>query len=170
MEVVAMMKEHNLGNYPVAMSFPVMVFWTGLFGGLFWGLIGCLASYLSFTEIRPNVILEPWTLGNWKYEWLGTLISIILIGICSVVAAFIYYAVLRKFTGFWFGMGYGILLFLVVFFVLNPLFPGMKPIFDLNRDTLITSVCIYIVYGIFIGYSINYEYQNTNEQENEEAT
>ncbi|MBT2698287.1 hypothetical protein J7E79_12790 [Bacillus sp. ISL-40] len=162
--------EKKLGNYPKPMSFSVMVFWTGLFGGLFWGLIGCIASYLSFTEIRPNVILEPWALGHWKYEWLGTVISIILIGICSVVAAFIYYAVLRKFTGFWFGLGYGIVLFLVVFFILNPLFPGIKPFFDLKRDTIITSICIYIVYGIFIGYSINYEYQNNNEQVKEESS
>ncbi|MEY2192437.1 YqhR family membrane protein [Neobacillus sp. BF23-41] len=162
--------EKKLGNYPKPMSFSVMVFWTGLFGGLFWGLIGFIASYLSFTEIRPNVILEPWALGHWKYEWLGTVISIILIGICSVVAAFIYYAVLRKFTGFWFGLGYGIILFLVVFFILNPLFPSIKPFFDLKRDTIITSICIYIVYGIFIGYSINYEYQNNNEQVKEESS
>lgn len=162
--------EKKLGNYPKPMSFSVMVFWTGLFGGLFWGLMGFIASYLSFTEIRPNVILEPWALGHWKYEWLGTVISIILIGICSVVAAFIYYAVLRKFTGFWFGLGYGIILFLVVFFILNPLFPGIEPFFDLKRDTIITSICIYIVYGIFIGYSINYEYQNNNEQVKEESS
>jgi hypothetical protein len=164
-----MANEQKPGNYPKPMSFPVMVFWTGLFGGLFWGTIGWIASYLSFTEIRPNAILEPWALGNWKHEWLGTVISIILIGICSVIAAFLYYASLRKFKGFWFGLGYGLILFAVVFFILNPLFPGIKPLFDLNRDTIITSICIYIVYGIFIGYSINYEYQNNKVQEKEES-
>ncbi|MDR6998710.1 YqhR family membrane protein [Neobacillus niacini] len=148
-------------TYPKPMSFPVMVFWTGLIGGLFWSTIGWLAYYFSFTEIRPNVILEPWAFGSWKYGWIGTLISIILLGVISVVAAFIYYAALRKFTGFWVGLGYGIVLFLLVFFVLNPLFPSIDPLVDLNRDTLISSVCLYIVYGIFIGYSINYEYQNT---------
>jgi uncharacterized membrane protein YagU involved in acid resistance len=158
------------GNHPKPMSFPVMVMWTGLFGGLFWGTIGFLANYLSFTEIRPNVILEPWTLGNWKHEWLGTIISIILIGICSVVAAFVYYALLKKFKGFWFGLAYGLALFAVVFFILNPLFPGIKPFFDLNRDTIITSICIYIVYGIFIGYSINYEYENIKGSEIEQST
>ncbi|MEH7305622.1 YqhR family membrane protein [Neobacillus drentensis] len=30
-------------------------------------------------------------------------------------------------------------------------------------------MCIYIVYGIFIGYSINYEYQNNVQQEKEES-
>ena len=165
-----MANDNKSGNYPAPMSFPVMVFWTGLFGGLFWGTIGWIASYLNFTEIRPNVILEPWALGQWKHEWLGTLISIILISICSVVAAFIYYAALKKFKGFWFGMGYGLVLFAVVFFLLNPLFPGIKPFLDLNRDTIITSICIYIVYGIFIGYSINYEYQNNKVQDKEAST
>jgi hypothetical protein len=154
-------------DYPKPMSFPVMVFWTGLCGGIFWGTIGYLAYIFSFTEIRPNVILEPWTLGYWKNEGLGTVISIVLLGIFSIIAAFIYYAVLKRFRGYWFGIGYGIVLFLLVFLVLNPLFPGIKPLFDLSRDTIITSICLYIVYGIFIGYSINYEYQLNNSQEKE---
>lgn len=158
------------GNYPGPMSFPVMVFWTGLFGGIFWGTIGFIASYLSFTEIRPNVILEPWALGQWKNSWLGTVISIILIGLLSIGVAFVYYALLKKFNSIWFGLGYGLVLFLLVFFVLNPLFPGIKPFFDLSRDTIITSICLYIVYGIFIGYSINYEYQNNKGQKKEAAS
>jgi uncharacterized membrane protein YagU involved in acid resistance len=165
-----MANEQKETNYPRPMSFSVMVFWIGLFGGVFWGFIGYLAYIFNFTEIRPNVILEPWALGYWKNEWLGTMISIILIGIFSIVAAFIYYAFLKRFKGMWFGFGYGIVLFLLVFFVLNPLFPGMKSFFDLSRDTIITSICLYIVYGIFIGYSINYEYQINNAQEKEAAT
>ncbi|MDN3016539.1 YqhR family membrane protein [Paenibacillus sp. BSR1-1] len=157
-------------DYPKPMSFPVMVFWTGLFGGVFWGFIGYLANYLSFTEIHPNVILGPWAFGDWKTQWQGTVISLLLLGIISVVAAFIYYFVLRKLKGFWFGIIYGLILYFLVFFVLNPLFPGIKPFFDLSRDTIITSICIYIVYGIFIGYSINYEYQNNIAQENEASS
>ncbi|OIK11750.1 hypothetical protein BIV60_17680 [Bacillus sp. MUM 116] len=156
-----MANDHKAKTYPKPMPIRALVFWTGLFGGLFWSAIGWLGYYFNFTEIRPNVILEPWALGNWKYGWVGTLISIIIFGVISVVAAFIYYAALRKFTGFWVGFGYGIVLFLLVFVVLNPLFPSIDPIVDLSRDTLITSICLYIVYGIFIGYSINYEYQNT---------
>ncbi|MEH7107256.1 YqhR family membrane protein [Bacillus sp. JJ1764] len=156
--------------YPKAMSFPAMVFWTGLFGGIFWGTIGSIAYYFNMTQIRPSVILEEWVMGNWKYGWIGTVVSIVIFGILSIGAAFFYYALLRKFPGMWFGIGYGILLFLIVFFVLNPLFPGIKPIGDLNRDTIISSICLYTLYGIFIGYSINYEYQNRIVQENEAAS
>lgn len=135
------------------------VFWTGLFGGILWSVIGYLGYLLNFTEIPPNIVLEPWTLGNWKKGWLGTLISIIVISAFSVGAAYVYYAILRKMKGIWSGFAYGIVLFLLVFFVFNPLFPGMAPVVNLNRDTIITSICLYAIYGIFIGYSISYEYQ-----------
>jgi hypothetical protein len=170
MEVVTMANEQKKINYPKPMSFLALVFWTGLFGGVFWGTIGYLAYIFSFTEIRPNVILEPWALGYWRNDWLGTVISLILIGMFSVVAAFVYYAALKSLKGIWVGLGYGLILFLLVFFVLNPLFPGIKPFLDLSRDTIITSICLYMLYGMFIGYSINYEYQNNNAQGKEATT
>ncbi|MDF2856207.1 MAG: hypothetical protein K0Q87_2058 [Neobacillus sp.] len=165
-----MAQEIKKKDYPKPMSFVTMVFWTGLFGGLFWGLIGLMAYYFNFTEIRLNIILEPWALGHWKNEWLGTVISLIILGFFSVGAAFAYYLALRKIKGIWMGMGYGIILFLLVFFVLNPLFPSMKPFFDLKLDTIITSVCLYLIYGVFIGYSINYEFQNNKMEANETAS
>jgi Zn-dependent protease with chaperone function len=169
LEVVLMANEQKM-EYPKPMSLPVMVFWTGLFGGVFWGTIGFFAAYLNFTEIHPNVIIEPWALGNWKHRWQGTILSIILLGILSVAVAFIYYLLLKRFKGWWMGVVYGIVLFLIVFLVLNPLFPGINPFPDLGRDTVITSICIYIGYGIFIGYSISYEYQTKTMQKKDPAT
>ncbi len=152
------------------MSFPAMVFWTGLFGGVFWGVIGYVAYFFNFTEISPQVIIEPWTLGEWKNGWLGKVISIFIIGAISVGAAFVYYLTLRKLKGMWFGLGYGIALFLVVFLILNPIFPGIKPFFELSRDTIITSICLYMLYGIFIGYSINYEFELNKVQVKEASS
>lgn len=157
-------------EYPKPMSLPVMVFWTGLFGGVFWGAIGFFAAYFNFTEIRPNVIFESWALGNWKHKWQGTVLSIILLGILSVAAAFIYYFLLKRFKGWWMGGIFGIVLFLIVFLLLNPLFPGIKPFPNLSRDTIISSICLYFLYGIFIGYSISYEYQIKTKQKKETAT
>jgi hypothetical protein len=165
-----MAKRPEKSNYPKPMSFVTVVFWTGLFGGLFWGTIGFFAYYFNFTEIRPNIILGPWALGDWKNEWLGTVISIILLGILSVGAAFVYSIALKKFNGIWSGLGYGIALFIIVYLVLNPIFSEMKPFLDLSRDTVITSICLYLVYGLFIGYSINYEYEINQMEENETAS
>ena len=157
-------------NYPKPMSSTALVFWTGLFGGIFWGTIGYICSIFGLTEIRPNAILEPGALGDWKNEWLGTLISIVFMGVFSIVAAFVYYGVLKKWNGVWVGLIFGLVIFFLIFFILNPLFPSIKPLFDLSRDTIITSVCLYLMYGLFIGYSISYEYEITKAKDKEAAS
>jgi hypothetical protein len=168
--VMANLKNEKKKNYPKPMSIITHVFWTGLFGGIFWSLIGYLAYLLSFTDIHPHVILEPWALGDWKKDTLGTIISIIFFGILSIGAAFLYFSALKKLNGVWPGMIFGIVIFFVVFLILNPLFPSMGPFKDLSRDTIITSFCLYLLYGLFIGYSISYEYQNQRISESESQT
>lgn len=154
-------------KYPHPMPILIMVFWTGLVGGLLWALFGYLAYTFKFTEIPPYVILEPLALGSLKHQWSGTIMTFILYGVFSLIAAFFYYAVLKGFSSIWIGLGYGFVLFLLIFLVLNPLMPGMKSFVNLQRDTIITSICIYILYGMFIGYSISYEYQLKKIQKEE---
>lgn len=149
--------EQNQKEKP--MSFLTMVVLTGLIGGILWSSVGYLAYVFNFTEVRPNVVLEPWALGDWKKGWLGTVISILFIGGVSIIAALVYYVTLRKIKSIFAGAGFGIALFLLVFFVLNPIFPGIEPFTELKRNTIITSVCLYILFGVFVGYSISYEYQ-----------
>lgn len=144
-------------SHPQTMSFTTLVLLTGFIGGIFWSSLGYLAYIINLTDIHPNVILEPWTIGAWKEGWLGTIISIILIGIISIVAAFIYYSLLRKFPSIFVGVLYGVILFLVVFGLLNPMFPGISPLKEISKNTIITTVCLYILYGVFVGYTISYE-------------
>lgn len=152
--------EQNKHEKP--MSFITMVVITGLFGGILWSSIALLAYVFNFTDVRPNLILEPWALGDWKKGWIGTLFSIVVIGVLSIGASLIYYALLRRFNNLWVGLLYGAGLFLLVFYVLNPIFPGIDSFWKLSRNTLITTGCIYILYGVFIGYSISYEEAERN--------
>lgn len=147
--------EQNQREKP--MSFISMVIITGLVGGVFWSSLALLAYAINLTDIRPNIILEPWAIGDWKKGWIGTVFSILAIGILSIGASLIYYALLRKLKSMWIGIAYGILLFVLVFYVLNPIFPGIKPFWDLSRNTLVTSACFYILFGVFVGYSISFE-------------
>lgn len=152
-------------------SFLSMVIMTGFFGGILWSTIGYVAYIFNFTEIHPNVVLEPWAIGTWKKGWLGTVISILFIGGVSILAALIYYAAFRKLRGSLPGMIYGALLFLLVFIVLNPIFPGIKPLWSLDKNTITTSLCIYILFGTFVGYSISYEQEeldNTGHRDKSE--
>lgn len=159
-------KENNeLKEKP--MSFMTLVVLTGLVGGILFSGLAYLAYVINLTNIPPRVILEPWALGEWKKGWLGTVISIILFGGISILVALIYYALLRRFKSMWVGIAYGLVLFLLVFFVLHPLFPGIKPFNKLDANTIVTSLCFYALYGLFVGYTISYEeYSGQQEERN----
>ncbi|WP_059171105.1 YqhR family membrane protein [Bacillus sp. FJAT-27445] len=141
-------------------GFAKLVLLTGLWGGLFWSFIGQVGYYFHFTKISPRAVLGPWALGSWKNGWLGTLVAIVLIALISIGTAFIYSALLKKTGGILSGIGYGIVLFLLVFLLLNPMFPGISPFGRLDQNTMYTSICLFILYGVFIGYSISYDYKN----------
>ncbi|WP_233569482.1 YqhR family membrane protein [Falsibacillus albus] len=157
------------------MSFLMLTVITGFCGGVLWSGLGYLAYVFHFTAINPNVILEPWAIGEWKYSWLGIVISILAIGVFSIVAALIYYGMLRRMKNLWAGIVYGIALFLLVFIVLNPIFPSIKPFMQLDFDTIITTVCLYGLFGLFVGYSISYEenelrhYNEKKEQSSQDS-
>ncbi|MDQ0213840.1 uncharacterized BrkB/YihY/UPF0761 family membrane protein [Oikeobacillus pervagus] len=147
--------EQNQSEEP--MSFIMMTVVTGFVGGVIWSLVAYFFYMFQFTKIEPNIILEPFTVGHWRNTWIGIILSIIVYGIVSIGAALLYYALLRKVKSWWAGALYGILLFLIVFFILNPMFPSMKSWKDTDFNTIMTCVCVYILYGVFIGYSISFE-------------
>lgn len=160
MEVFSLTEEkakYEQNQHEKPLSFMAMVIITGFVGGILWSGLAFFAYFFNFTEIHPRVILEPWAIGAWKKQWLGTVISIVLIGAISIVVAIVYYIALRKFKSILIGMGFGLALLVLVLFVLNPIFPGIPPFREIDRNTLITTACFYILYGTFIGYSISYE-------------
>lgn len=139
-------------------SFNATVVSIGFFGGLIWGIVGYLAFFFNFIRVGPALVLMPWALGDWKNGFIGHMIGIIVISILSIAVAFIYRYILARFNGIWPGFVYGLLLWLVVFYILNPIFPSLKPLANLDLNTIVTGICLYILYGVFIGYSISYEY------------
>jgi hypothetical protein len=130
---------------------------TGLFGGIFWSLLGYLCYLFSFSKIPPNVVLDPWAIGDWKDGTLGQFMAIFILGLLSILVAFGYFASLRKYNKLWIGLLFGLVLWGVVFFVLNPIFPSMGPVKDFDLNTLVTTLCLFVLYGVFVGYSIAFE-------------
>ncbi|MCC3358686.1 YqhR family membrane protein [Bacillus sp. REN16] len=141
----------------------------GLFGGIFWSLLSYFTYVFHFTELSPNLVLKPWILGDWKNRVLGQFIGVVVIGIISIGVALLYYAFLKKFQSIWVGAGFGIVLWLIVFYVFNPIFPDIKTVAELKRDTVITTICFYILYGVFIGYSISFEHNEMRDERQAEA-
>ncbi len=154
MDEVVIMEEKNYYAVPLI----TMAVVTGFIAGVFGSLLGYTVYYLNFTEITPGVILAPWN-GGWKDGWAGILLAALLYGLVSILAALLYYGTLRKRKSFWWGAAYGVILFLFVFLVLYPLFPGTKSLLKYDINSILTGLCAYVLYGVFIGYSISYEYE-----------
>ncbi|WP_102345627.1 YqhR family membrane protein [Bacillus sp. Marseille-P3661] len=147
--------EQNKKDQPMSHMQKVIV--TGFFGGVFWSLIGYIAHYFNFTELGPALILQPWAIGDWKNDFMGHFIGILVIGIISIGAALLYNAFLSKFQKLWPGILFGVALWIIVFYLLNPIFPDLEEVQDFKRNTIITTICLYILYGVFVGYSISYD-------------
>lgn len=134
----------------------------GFFGGIFWSTVSLVLSFFDFTQIGPKFVLERVPLGKWANNYIEVLLSILSIGIVSIVVAFVFYFIGRKFTGVLPGVFYGLLLWVIVFLLLGKIAFDLKPIKEYSTDTMVTSICLFILYGTFISYSVSFA---TQEQE-----
>lgn len=150
-------KKLEQDNQEEGMSTAAKVAVTGLFGGVFWSFLGYLCYLFNFSEVPPNIIFDPIAVGDWKEGVLSQYIAIFILGLVSILAAFAYYATLKKFDKLWIGILFGAILWGIVFVVLNPVFSNIEPLRKLDLNTFVTTVCLYILYGAFIGYSISFE-------------
>ncbi|MBW8348087.1 hypothetical protein K0H71_01355 [Bacillus sp. IITD106] len=131
---------------------------TGFVAGVFGTLFGFFVHYFNFTEISPKVILTPFS-GKWTASWLGFVITVVLYGLISIVVALLYYMALRKQKSLVWGALYGLLIFIIIFLVLYPIIPDVKWLFHYKFNTIATEFCFFLIYGLFIGYSISYEFE-----------
>lgn len=130
----------------------------GFFGGLLWGGIFQICNYFNFTEIGPTFLVRTWVKADFVKGWMGVALSLLCLCVISLIFAYIYSFIFRKLTSYWIGIGYGIVIWAIAFLVLRPLFPYMKTVGELSADTIVTTLCIFILYGLFVGYSISFEY------------
>jgi len=158
-------KKSNQNQQAKSLSLTATTAITGFIGGLFWGAIALFAHFFKFSEISPNTVLEMWAVGDWRTGWIGVVVSLLILGILGIGAAFLYYFTLKNMLNIWSGLLYGAILFVLVFFVLNPLFPSLNHISELKFNTIVTMICIYLLFGLFVGYSISYEYNAHKEGE-----
>lgn len=154
--------EQNKREEP--MSYNAKVATIGFVGGLFWSFIGYFSFYFNFIKFGPALALMPWALGDWKKTYIGQFVGIFVIALLSILVAFLYKIIFQKYFNVWIPILFGLLLWAVVFLLLNPIFPGLKSIQNLDINSIITSICLYILYGLFIGYSISYEYAEMTQK------
>ncbi|GGE46617.1 hypothetical protein GCM10011391_26790 [Pullulanibacillus camelliae] len=137
----------------------------GFVGGALWGLLGFLFYELNFCRYGPALILAPFPSYDWKESVGKQFLGLLMICIVSILLAFAYKFTLGRMKNMWISIGFGLALWVIVFYVLQPWIPHLKPVTELGKNTITTTLCLYILYGLFVGYSISFDL-TSSESEN----
>ncbi|RCW65395.1 YqhR family membrane protein [Saliterribacillus persicus] len=158
-----MSNKKNKSNYNPALRSLV----TGFFGGLFWSSISYFGHLFHFTSVSPSTfILRLWYDYAWIEKWKGEILSILIISLLSSLVGLFYFFLLKKFIGVLVPLVFGCILWAVIFSSFSYLFPTLIHWSSLSSDTIVSTICLFLLYGLFIGYSINYDYAIHQEQSN----
>lgn len=132
----------------------------GLASGIIWGTIALAAYYLQFTDIGPSIYAKPLLNPDYVLKWKGHLIGLLFYIFFSIIVSLIYAFSLSRFNSPWIGIFYGAALWGLVFILLNPLLDLTKNFTELGVNTITVMLCLYILAGLFIGYSLSIEFNN----------
>jgi len=137
----------------------------GIFAGLIWGAVRAGAAYFKFTKIPASFMAKPFVAASYVQSsvgfWMGWLTFILF----SIIAALLYAALFRKVRGYWAGLVYGTAWWALIVLLVGPATGMMKWIYRYDWNTIITDFCLYIVWGLFIGYSISFEFTDERDRE-----
>ncbi|GGH79586.1 H+/Cl- antiporter ClcA [Pullulanibacillus pueri] len=136
----------------------------GIFGGGIWSLLGFVFYTLNFSKFGPALILAPFPAYHWKESVGKQFLGILLICIVSIFIAFAYKLTLSRIKNLWISVGFGLVLWVIVFYILQPWISGLDPVTELGKNTISTTLCLYALYGLFVGYSISFDI-NSHEDE-----
>ncbi|MFG6121331.1 YqhR family membrane protein [Thalassobacillus sp. B23F22_16] len=161
--------EQNQQEKPISIMNKSLL--TGFVGGMLWSIFGALSYYFNFTEVSPAsfLIRSFWQTG-WTSSFLGEVLGIIGVSLISIAGALVYYLALKKTNGIMPGVLYGGAVWGIVFYLLNPIFAAVPALPDMTSDTIVTTICLFVLYGTFIGYSISYEYHDLNQPADGDAS
>lgn len=149
-------KQGKESNARFPLSYALII---GLFGGIIWGVIAQIASYFHFMSIDINAVVKYVNVTKIHSGFPKVLAGLIFHTAVSVVLAMIYYFLLKKSKTIWGGILFGAAIWIFLFVIIHPLLASIPSWRALNSDTLSTTLCLLLLYGLFIGYSISYGYE-----------
>ncbi|GIP51982.1 MULTISPECIES: YqhR family membrane protein [Paenibacillus] len=137
----------------------------GIFAGLIWGAVQGLFYYLKFTTVLPGYLVEPFFKHQFLQTQRGYYVGWLFFVLFSVIATLIYTLAFRKLKGPLPGMIYGIVWWAVIFLLLGPMLKMTSPIRELSFNTVFSEFCLFLLWGLFIGYTAAEEYTNERARE-----
>lgn len=137
----------------------------GFFAGLIWGCMRWVIFTFSFTNVLPGFLAVPLFGYAFMFSWWGHLVGVGVFTLFSIVAAFLYKWLLGRLRGPWPGAIYGVAWYALIILLVAPLTGMAKPLNQIGWDTLITELCFFVVWGLFIGYTIAFEFTDEVKRE-----
>jgi hypothetical protein len=137
----------------------------GFFAGLIWGTLRWFLYTLHFTKVIPGFLADPFfRIAFLKTGW-GHVVGVGSFIVFSIIAALVYYVILGRIAGPWPGLIYGALWWCFWFAAFGPVLAMMEPAYKIGYNTLATEFSIFLLWGLFIGYSIAYEFTDEASRE-----
>lgn len=136
---------------------------TGVAASFFWGWIAYAAYYFNLSDIGPSVIAKPFVSSELLNRPSGHIAGILIASVISILFSLFYVIFFLRFKTFWAGIIYGILLWWLFFYMIGPGLGMTKPITKLDANTISTGIALFMLYGLFVGYSLSAEF---NGEEN----
>ncbi|WP_234414167.1 YqhR family membrane protein [Paenibacillus sp. CAA11] len=141
----------------------------GFFAGLIWGAVHGFFYYMRFTVVIPGFLAEPFFKHSFLVTRPGYYVGWLVFILFSIVASLLYTLVLRKVKGPWMGMFYGLLWFVLIYALLSPALHMAPLLFKMGWNSLISEVCLFLLWGLFIGYTVATEYNDERFREPKKA-
>ncbi|WP_186438187.1 YqhR family membrane protein [Cohnella terricola] len=137
----------------------------GFYAGLIWGLVRWLATGLNFTKVTQAFLIDPFVprklLGSVYWQFAGWAAFIVM----SMLAALVYAAVLGRLRGPWPGLLFGAVWWGLFYAWLGPIIGALPPLYNIGWSSIATDFCLFLVWGLFIGFSIAFEFHDEAERE-----
>lgn len=137
----------------------------GFFAGLIWGTVRWMMYEVHFTKVIPAFLAEPFFRTKFLVTVWGHLIGIAVFIVFSMLAAMLYKLLLGRLTGPRGGLAYGLFWWAALFVGIGPWLQMTAPLGKLGVDTIISELCLFLVWGLFIGFTIAFEFTDEMARE-----
>ncbi|MDI4645342.1 YqhR family membrane protein [Cohnella hashimotonis] len=137
----------------------------GLFAGLIWGLLRWLTVAMNLTKVPQAFLADPFI----KRERLDTVawhcVGLALFVVMSILAAYLYWLILGKLKGPWPGLLFGAAWWGLLFLWIGPMTGAVPAFKEIGLGSIFTECSIYLLWGLFIGYSFAFEFHKESARE-----
>lgn len=137
----------------------------GFFAGLLWGAVRWFCYTFHFTKVLPGFIADMFYTSDYLRTMPGQFVGWAYFIAFSIIASLLYTFLLKKAKGPWPGIVYGLLWWGIIFLWIGPPFGMTLPIQLLGWNTFWTELCLFLLWGIFIGYTVAIEFNDERVRE-----